>query len=91
MSKIELEYLRVAVNRAGTTLLSSDSEEDILKAKLILDNWRACHVAPLNSFQTSLRLSLKKIDENAIQKLIRSTKTTSRAKLKILAQCGALR
>lgn len=82
MSKIEFEYSKAAVNRAGTTLLSSDSEEDILKAKLILDNWRACHVAPLNSFQTSLRLSLKKIDEDALvsQRLKRTPSILSKLK-----------
>jgi len=66
MSKIVFEYSKEAVNRAGTVLLSSDSEEQIFAAKLILDNWRACHVAPLNSFQTSLRLKLRKIDETAL-------------------------
>ncbi|MCK5894911.1 MAG: RelA/SpoT domain-containing protein [Endozoicomonadaceae bacterium] len=34
--------------------------------KKVLDNWRACHVAPLNSFQTSLRRKLTKIDVEAL-------------------------
>lgn len=65
MSQIEFKYSKGAVNRAGTTLLSSDSE-DQYDAKKVLDNWRACHVAPLNSFQTSLRHKLKKMDGDAL-------------------------
>jgi putative GTP pyrophosphokinase len=65
MSQIEFEYSKGAVNRAGATLLSSDSEAHTA-AKRVLDNWRACHVAPLNSFQTSLRRKLIEIDGNAL-------------------------
>jgi putative GTP pyrophosphokinase len=65
MSKIEFKYSKGAVNRAGITLLSenSDSHAD---AKAILDNWRACHVSPLNSFQASLRRKLLKVDGDSL-------------------------
>lgn len=65
MSKIEFLYTKGAVNRAGNTLIgpvSSDQHD----AKKVLDNWRACHVAPLNSFQRSLRLKLNKLDGDAL-------------------------
>ena len=65
MAKIEFKYSKNAVNQAGIALVGDNSflhEE----AKDILDNWRACHVSPLNSFQTSLRLRLKKIDPDAL-------------------------
>lgn len=60
MAKIECKYSRNAVNKAGIVLVGKDAalHDD---AKDILDNWRACHVSPLNSFQKSLRLRLNKI------------------------------
>lgn len=65
MSKIEFKYSKGAVNRAGATLLTPRNDEHA-DAKKVLDNWRACHVAPLNSFQTSLRKKLAKIDDQAL-------------------------
>jgi len=65
MAKIEFKYTKGAVNRAGITLISDDSDKHD-EVKRILDNWRACHIAPLNSFQTSLRGRLKKIDGKAL-------------------------
>lgn len=65
MTQIKFEYSKKAVNRAGVTLLSSDPKGQY-DAKNVLDNWRACHIAPLNSFQTSLRLKLKNIDKDAL-------------------------
>ncbi|MCX2982882.1 (p)ppGpp synthetase [Halieaceae bacterium IMCC14734] len=65
MSKIELDHSKGAVNRAGVTLLSPEQQGQH-EAKSVLDNWRGCHVAPLNSFQTSLRLRLKKVDGKAL-------------------------
>jgi ppGpp synthetase/RelA/SpoT-type nucleotidyltranferase len=61
MSQIEFQYSKTAVSNAGISLLDSNSDnQDELKK--ILDNWRACHIAPLSSFQTSLKYQLKKID-----------------------------
>lgn len=65
MAKVEFKYSKNAVNKAGTALIGNDiSLHD--EAKTILDNWRACHVSPLNSFQTSLRQKLKQIDPDAL-------------------------
>jgi putative GTP pyrophosphokinase len=67
------KYTKGEVNRAGQQLLDRTyTEYD--EAKNILDSWRACHIAPLNSFQTSLRLKLRKLDDNALvsQRLKRS-------------------
>lgn len=65
MSKIELQHSKKSVNRAGVYLVSKiiDKYDD---AKMILDNWRACHVAPLNSFQASLRRKLATMDSDAL-------------------------
>ncbi|HEC32903.1 MAG TPA: (p)ppGpp synthetase [Candidatus Kaiserbacteria bacterium] len=65
MSKIECKYSKGAVNRAGNILLDRTSTEHD-KAKEVLDNWRACHIAPLNSFQTSLRRKLGQLDQGAL-------------------------
>ncbi len=58
-------YTKGEVNRAGQQLLDKTlAEYD--SAKSILDNWRVCHIAPLNSFQKSLRLKLTKLDDDAL-------------------------
>lgn len=59
------EYSKKEVNRSGVTLLNKASTEHD-KAKMVLDNWRACHVTPLNSFQTSLRRKLTNTDNTAL-------------------------
>ena len=59
------KYTKGEVNRAGQQLLDkTNTEYD--EAKTVLDAWRVCHVAPLNSFQKSLRLKLTKLDGNAL-------------------------
>ncbi|EHB5529226.1 TPA: RelA/SpoT domain-containing protein [Vibrio cholerae] len=65
MATIECKYSKKEVNRAGVTLLDINSTEHD-KAKAVLDTWRACHVAPLNSFQTSLRRQLASSDDSAL-------------------------
>ncbi|MEZ9916238.1 RelA/SpoT domain-containing protein [Vibrio breoganii] len=65
MGAISCEYSKKEVSRAGVTLLDIDSTEHD-KAKSVLDNWRACHVAPLNSFQSSLRRKLATSDNTAL-------------------------
>ncbi len=79
MARIEFKYSKGDVNRAGLALNSTD-ERTHSEAKAVLDNWRACHVAPLNSFQKSLRLRLKKLDGNALvsQRLKRSPSILSK-------------
>ena len=81
MPKIKFEYSKGEVNRAGRTLLTPDTESQI-KAKIILDNWRACHAAPLNSFQISLKRKLSKIDEKCLvsQRLKRTPSILSKLK-----------
>ena len=81
MSKIECKYSKGAVNRAGKILLDRTSTEHD-KAKEVLDNWRACHIAPLNSFQTSLRRKLGALDQGALvsQRLKRTPSILSKLK-----------
>ncbi|PCH60471.1 MAG: (p)ppGpp synthetase [Gammaproteobacteria bacterium] len=81
MTIISFKYTKSAVNRAGSKLLDTTSIDSV-EAKCILDNWRACHIAPLNSFQKSLRLNLKKIDAQAwvSQRLKRTPSILSKLK-----------
>ena len=65
MGTIKCEYSKKEVNRAGITLLDKSSIDHV-GAKVVLDSWRACHVSPLNSFQTSLRRKLNKTDNTAL-------------------------
>lgn len=59
------KYTKGEVNRAGQLLLGKTSIE-YDGAKKVLDNWRVCHVAPLNSFQRSLKSKLTKLDGKAL-------------------------
>ena len=59
------KYTKGEINRAGQQLLDKQHTA-YAEVKSVLDNWRACHIAPLNSFQKSLRLKLTKLDDNAL-------------------------
>lgn len=65
MGKTSCQYSKKEVNRAGVTLLD-EASTDKTRAKMVLDSWRACHVAPLNSFQKSLRRKLNETDSTAL-------------------------
>jgi len=49
MSQIAFQYSKKAVSRAGVALLGEDSGGHP-EHKKVLDNWRACHIAPLSRF-----------------------------------------
>lgn len=80
MSKKELKFSKSAVNRAGKILLRYPSPDK--EAKSILDNWRACHVSPLKSFQRSLRRKGTQVDNNILvsQRLKRAPSILSKLK-----------
>jgi len=61
------EYSRNRVDRAGQTLCNSSANSKAYKeAMKILNNWRSSHGYPMNTFQSTLRAKLKKIDRKAI-------------------------
>ncbi len=61
------EYSRPDVNRAGNVLISkSASQEEIDKALIIINNWRASHYTPLNTFQKRLRTTANKINTESL-------------------------
>jgi putative GTP pyrophosphokinase len=47
---------RTAIRKAGDILISNtDDVSKIENARLILNQWRACHTYPINTFQATLR------------------------------------
>jgi hypothetical protein len=60
-------FARADVDRAGETLRSRRAPiDDMVRAVEVLDNWRASHAFPLNSFQMVLRDRAKEIDQHAL-------------------------
>jgi hypothetical protein len=50
------------VNRAGATIIDPNATADERDAALsVVNNWRACHGYPINTFQATLREKLKKV------------------------------
>lgn len=67
MSSTKPEYSRKIVNKAGKVLTDPIFVEmDIDLAYSIINNWRASHNFPLNTFQNRLRRLSKEFDSNCI-------------------------
>ena len=62
MKKILPEYTRSEVNKAGKILIKTDDIDlnEWLWAFDVMNNWRACHDYPINTFQANLRTKIKK-------------------------------
>ena len=61
------DYSKSQVRKAGQVLLKPvDSHDDFFNAYLVIDNWRASHGYPINTFQATLRSKLKIIDPHAL-------------------------
>jgi len=61
------EFERIEVNRAGQTFVNPDSSEPEKEQALhIINNWRASHYFPLNTFQMRLRKQAKRINPDAL-------------------------
>ncbi|MEQ8968067.1 MAG: RelA/SpoT domain-containing protein [Azospirillaceae bacterium] len=59
---------RNSVDRAGSSLLRLPnlSDEEIDNAFRVIDNWRASHSYPMNTFQVTLRNKSRSIDMNSV-------------------------
>jgi hypothetical protein len=67
MQKIIPIYSKNQVNKAGQILQRIDStDEDIIWAFDVLENWRGIHSYPINTFQATLRQKLKNIDATSL-------------------------
>jgi len=72
----EKQYNKSELNRAGMILKNSNSsEEEVVRATEILNNWRAIHGYPLHIFQMTLKNISKKCDNDSLvaQRLKRAT------------------
>lgn len=89
------------LNIAGETLKFANTKDmdTLIEAIQILGEWRACHGYPINTFQSTLRSRLKKIDPAAIvgQRLKRTPSIVSKLrrfnsmKLSQMQDIGGLR
>ncbi len=62
-----LQFTRRQVDDAGTALVDRERQiPDGSDALVVINNWRACHAFPLNTFQMGLRDRAKQVDEDAI-------------------------
>ena len=71
------------INRAGSVLRSTDaSSAEKMAALDVINNWRACHYYPINTFQANLRRHLNIIDLSALvgQRLKRVSSVESKLK-----------
>jgi len=68
------EYQRGEVDRAGRRLVqlmnvpdwTVDDQADWHRSVAVINNWRAAHAYPLNTFQATLRGKSRKVDSNAV-------------------------
>jgi len=67
MAWVEPKYTRPEVNRAGRVLISvTASENEREEALQIINNWRASHSFPLNTFRQTLRNKARKVDAECL-------------------------
>lgn len=95
-------YSKKQVNKAGDILISLDnsfSYEEYIWAFDVLTNWRSSHVYPINTFQATLRMHLKKIDPKALvaqrikrtPSIMRKLRKEGHMKLSTMQDIGGLR
>ena len=67
MEWIKPKFSRSLVNRAGNILKNgSSSEDEEAWAREVLSNWRSSHIYPLNTFNSTLRDKLEKLEPDAL-------------------------
>jgi ppGpp synthetase/RelA/SpoT-type nucleotidyltranferase len=82
------EYSRGRVDAAGDLLVSPEepSEEQIVEAITIINNWRSSHAYPLQALKMTLKLRAKRIDPSAL--VAQRLKRLSSIARKLLRQDG---
>lgn len=61
------EHSKSEVDRAGKVLVSEYTTDQALQTALtVINNWRASHSFPLNTFQVGLRSKARRIDDQAL-------------------------
>ena len=59
-------YSLEQVDRAGELLVGTTDPDSLGMAKQIVNNWRAAHAFPLNTFQVTLKARAKRVDPDSI-------------------------
>lgn len=69
----DAQYSKNQVNKAGILLtdyvvrgINNIDKNELIEAYSVLNNWRARHAYPINTFQATLRKKLKSIDSKAL-------------------------
>ena len=97
-------FPRNQVDKAGATLANDNaSNQELMYAYDVINNWRASHAFPLNNFQTNLRAKIKNIQSDVLvaqrikrlesikSKLQRSeTKTLELSQMQDIGGCRAV-
>ena len=61
------ENTKEQIDMAGHALIDRHtSASDLDKALVVINNWRACHAFPLNTFQNGLRHKARQVDQKAL-------------------------
>jgi hypothetical protein len=63
------EHPREAVDAAGSTLIAPFDVDEVARyedALRVINNWRAAHAFPLNTFQVTLRNKARQVDPNTV-------------------------
>lgn len=82
MTWITRQYSKSQIDDAGDALISAAStEHDIDRALLVINNWRACHSFPLNTFKIGLLGKTARVDAKGL--VAQRIKRLSSIKLKL--------
>src|SRR5260370_23475363 len=65
------EYSVEEVNRAGAAFASLHDHDELERALAIINNWRASHYFPLNTFQTTLRRKAEHISKSVVSQRVK--------------------
>src|SRR3989344_2069575 len=81
----KLKYDKSELNKAGQILKSEkSSDEEVVKATEVLNNWRAIHSYPLHIFQMTLKNISQRCDKSSLiaQRLKRATSIINKLRRK---------
>lgn len=60
-------FSRKSISRAGAILIDINADTHLKTEALdLINQWRACHAYPVNTFNATLRSRVKKISKNAL-------------------------
>lgn len=67
MAWVEPQYTKNQVDRAAQHLIAGpNSEDELVEALAIINNWRSSHSFPLNTFQVGLRRRARQVDNDVL-------------------------